>query len=84
MILIVYAIIERMTRDSWKYFGNFGVKHCGVFNLALLSKWLSKILEGPNSIWVDLLRFSYGDIKRKILVILVPPLLRRTQFGRRI
>lgn len=53
--------------------GGLGVKHYEAFNLVLLSKWFWRILEGPKSIWIDLLRFRYGYIKWEILSRSYPP-----------
>ncbi|KAI5399559.1 hypothetical protein KIW84_064770 [Lathyrus oleraceus] len=46
---------------SWKTIclskedGCLGIKHCGNFNLALLSKWKWRILKDENAIWNNLL-----------------------------
>lgn len=45
-----------------KEFGGLGVKHCGLFNLALLSKWKWKILNGGSALWSDIIAARYGNV----------------------
>lgn len=42
--------------------GDLGIKNLEAFNIALLSKWRWKCLEGGDSLWLKMLRFRYGDI----------------------
>lgn len=46
---------------SWKE-GRLGVKDYGRLNIAFLRKWLWRIIIEQNTIWYDLLSFSYGDL----------------------
>ncbi|XP_058775751.1 uncharacterized protein LOC131650025 [Vicia villosa] len=46
--------------------GGLWVKNIKLFNLALLSKWRWRILQGGNSLWLDVLKARYGDIVSQI------------------
>lgn len=64
---------RRINRVSWfliyksKFVWGLGVKHCKMFNHALLSKWAWKILGEVDSLWHNVLSFRYGDINTFIL-----------------
>lgn len=47
--------------------GGLGLKHCGTFNMALLSKWLWRMLNDHSPVWFEPLSFRYGNIRSKIL-----------------
>ncbi|CAL5206048.1 unnamed protein product [Lathyrus oleraceus] len=44
-----------------------GVKHCSLFNLALLNKWKWHILNDDSSLWSGFLSCRYGDVKWEVL-----------------
>ncbi|XP_058776651.1 uncharacterized protein LOC131650971 [Vicia villosa] len=64
--------LRRINWVSWsticlpKSAGGLGVKHCEIFNRALMSKWGWKIMAETGSLWQDVLTFKYGDIKGAI------------------
>ena len=43
------------------------MKHSGLFNLALLSKWKWMILYGGSTLWSDVLPARYGNVKLEVL-----------------
>lgn len=42
--------------------GGLGIKNIEAFNIALLSKWRWRCLEGRESIWQKILKAKYGDL----------------------
>lgn len=43
------------------------MKDIGVFNLALLSKWKWKILEGKDCLWMEIFRARYENLQFSML-----------------
>lgn len=43
------------------------VKHCGMFNHTLLSKWTWRILNNDSHLWFELFYYRYGNVKRLVL-----------------
>ena len=51
-----------------KEFGGLGIKEVGVFNRALITKWLWRFIHEPNAIRKGIIESRYGCLKSRILL----------------
>lgn len=54
-----------------------GVKNIEIMNVALLSKWKWRILEGKKAVWSNILVARYDNIRLKILIVDISVITRR-------
>lgn len=60
-----------MSKISWvswsdvcknKNIGGLGIRDLGSFNIVLIRKWMWRLINEPNSIWVTVLKSKYGEV----------------------
>lgn len=44
-----------------------GVRHCGLFNIDLLSKWKWRVLNDVSPLWSEIISFRYNNVKLAVL-----------------
>jgi hypothetical protein len=54
-----YHMVDWATMCKPKEFGGLGILNTKVMNIALMLKWIWKLYQGSNGLWVDLLRAKY-------------------------
>ncbi|CAK8573188.1 unnamed protein product [Lathyrus sativus] len=63
-----------MTWISWSFIckpkthGGIGIKNIGVFNIALLPKWLWRFIKEPSALWKTFLEARYDSLKSKVML----------------